>query len=924
MPARVDRVFVGWERPLPFAAADHLLAATGLTLSARKGSELDLSEVVACVPGGRLGRLLLGVLIERCEERGWTLVPPRFVTMGALPGVLFPPRSRPGLPVERLLAWQAALRSLDEADRKRLAADEPGSGLWTPAAEMLDSSSREIFGHNLDFHAILEKVRNSPDTDASDRWSAAARAADSYLERLAAAGCSDEPQGVQASMRAGAGTSARHVYLIGIAEVAGLARAALDATPVPVTALISAPSEASGFFDPLGCVLASEWSRRPVPIASDSVHVVPAAGDQAELAMAILAQESPVLDPADIALGVPDVEVAPGLKAKANRMGIKLREAAGRAAGLSAPGSLLAALADWVTTSTFDAWATLLRHPDLERRLASVIQGAEGGVERWLADLDRFSAERLPSTVTGATAIPDGPPILADLIRETGRYFDSLSGHPRPVRAWTDAVLAVLRDIYTDDLEQDEETIEALGIIRDACEDLARGAEALAIGPVDAPAVLKCIGRMVARVQLTPAGEQNAIDMLGWLELAWDPARVVVVTGMNAGMVPRSERPDPLLTPSARKLVGLPDRADTYARDAYLATVLINSRPTVHFISGQRSRSGDVLAPSRLLLACEPQDIAARVKKLTEHAGPPALTVTHTEPARVSSGFRAAPCPPASIPTSLAVREFGEYLRSPYGFYLKSLVRVEEAQDRVHELDALRFGTLIHDTLQRFSHADEAKSTSEDRIRRCVEGLLDEVVASIVGSRTPAAVRVQVEQARKRLVAWAEVQAEWAESGWRIKHTEWQPASGCTIAVDGKPFGVRGRIDRIDVRGDEFAIIDYKVSESRKFIRARHVRGGRWIDLQLPLYRTLAKPVTLASRPTLAICHIPAKPGDTEFEVAEWSEAELATADAAAECVVRSVRQGKFSDLGDTPPSEGILGAIAGEGLIGALETDDE
>jgi ATP-dependent helicase/nuclease subunit B len=156
---------------------------------------------------------------------------------------------------------------------------------------------------------------------------------------------------------------------------------------------------------------------------------------------------------------------------------------------------------------------------------------------------------------------------------------------------------------------------------------------------------------------------------------------------------------------------------------------------------------------------------------------------------------------------------------------------------------------------------------------------------------------------RARLDAFADKQAERAGQGWRIEFAENEGLSW-PLEVDGQPFHLTGRIDRIDRHEDtgRRAIIDYKTSDAGLPPRKVHQQGQEWIDLQLPLYRYLAQGLALSGPFELGYCLFPKDVSKTGFVAADWSEEELATADAAAFDVIRGVRSQAFWPPADPAP----------------------
>ena len=161
------------------------------------------------------------------------------------------------------------------------------------------------------------------------------------------------------------------------------------------------------------------------------------------------------------------------------------------------------------------------------------------------------------------------------------------------------------------------------------------------------------------------------------------------------------------------------------------------------------------------------------------------------------------------------------------------MLKLDAIDDRAVELDPLAFGNLAHTVLQRFAASDDVDATSAEAIQKTLDRLLDEAVANRVGPGSRVAVRVQVEQLRERLQRFAEHQADEARKGWRICRDRVEKGYETTVEVDGEPFTLTGRIDRIDHHPDHgYRLLDYKTSEGGDDPHRTHRRGERWVDLQ--------------------------------------------------------------------------------------------
>jgi RecB family exonuclease len=232
------------------------------------------------------------------------------------------------------------------------------------------------------------------------------------------------------------------------------------------------------------------------------------------------------------------------------------------------------------------------------------------------------------------------------------------------------------------------------------------------------------------------------------------------------------------------------------------------------------------------------------------------------------------------------------------------VLRLEPVADDARELDGAAFGTLLHEVLRVFGESEHRDSADAETIRRALEQELDQLAKQTFGAHPLAAVSVQVEQARLRLAAFAEKQAEWA-SQWRIEHAELTiGAEQAPLVVDGVPYYLRGRIDRVDVHREtgQRVVLDYKSSDTASTPEQVHQRRGEWVDLQLPLYRHLLRGVGIEGPLRLGYVQLPRDVTKTEFRLAEWTDADLAAADETAADVIRAIRDEVFWPPTDPPP----------------------
>ncbi len=436
--------------------------------------------------------------------------------------------------------------------------------------------------------------------------------------------------------------------------------------------------------------------------------------------------------------------------------------------------------------------------------------------------------------------------------------------------------------------------------------------------------------RQLCRDEAVPLeSTRRMVELLGWLELSLEPAQRVIVAGMNEGLVPAAAPADALLTDGVRRAMGLRSRSERYARDAYLLTALAESRRDdgkLTLLTLRSNTTGDPMRPSRLLFACDDQAAVQRLRNFLhgKDEAPRGGGAGRRQPGE--SLFPRMPLWPRPPIASMRVTAFSTYLRSPYLFYLSEVLGLREATEPAHELDARAFGVLIHQSLEQFGNGPDAHLADEQRIRVSVHEALAATADKTLGRVRSAEVEMQLEVARARLAAFAQRQAAWRSEGWVIRKVEWKPDAAVAFDVDGRDFGLRGKIDRIDEheKTGEFAVIDYKTGDTAADPEKSHgpvEDEGRWKDLQLPLYRRIAvgavPGLTFGVGLKLAYFSLPRRADHTQVRIAPWTDAQLAAAEEVARSVVRAVREGKFAEEGPEPPLHGAFAAIMGTALLG-------
>lgn len=921
----IEHVFLGWDAPVMRRSASWLCDRY------RSGGVIDLSEVVVVMPGGRAGRQLTAALVDEGDRIGIPLFLPRVVTPAGLLDVLVPLEESSASEVERAWAWRAALVALPPDVRRQIASREPAATDlrgWIGLARSIDRTHVEVVGEGLRFAEAAEELSSTLD---AERWSALAAAEREYMHILARKKLVDPPTERLDRINSLDIVAPKHVVLLGVSELSQVARRALNAVLLAtrVVVITLAPHSLRSRFDDLGCVLPEEWKIADVRVPTAAFRVVHSPMDQADAALDEIEQLA--LDaPHNVVIGSLDGDVQQQLLARGPLCGVQLRAAAGVPLSGSRAHQLLQALADYCKEGSFRGLGTLVRHADVERWLASSLGMSPAS---WLAPLEQYAIERLPSLVCDVD--PSNEAIWR-IVRTLDELLGSISPHVaepslQSMSHWCAETQRVLDRLK---IEADDESLSGVIALRDVLNMHMDSRVHDVEVPCGVENALQLLADAISDHQVPTPGASHAVEMLGWLELVLDDSRAIVVTGFNEGNVPARSRSS-LLGEPVRRSLRLPTSDTRAARDRYLLAALAGAGRSLRIICGKVSKDANPLLPSRLMFACDDDEVVRRVELFAFGSTQPMRRPR--EVAASSSTISFAPFPRDPQPSPFAPRAlshmpvtaFRDYLASPYAYYIKHVLRLREVEDRVGELDAAGFGNLVHECLREFGASPTASSTAPHDIDEFLSESLRRRITSIFASRVPVSVQVQQENARARLRAFARWQSERIRSGWHIWKIEWSPpphvperegAGGVAFDVDAQPVMLTGRIDRIDRHDDgRIALLDYKTAKDAKSPERTHraTKSGvaTWTDLQLPLYRHLASSVA-GNFPELGYICLPMKASETGDRMAMWTPDELASADECARDVVRRVRNGEFFLPGDHPPSSGIVGWLAGASFI--------
>ena len=628
----------------------------------------------------------------------------------------------------------------------------------------------------------------------------------------------------------------------------------------------------------------------PAPVAEDGdgTVVIPCAtaASEAEKVAEIFAAVKP--DEALPALCVADAEEFPEIQGALQAKGLKVHDPSRTLLVTSSLGHLVEQIAALVRTRSYNVFSAFIRGGDVRRWLCAELKISSEEYVDALNKLDNAQAKLLPEKIDDIGPKTSGKlraifehvdvtlrkkgmrQILQSVFKE--HILDERDPDAREFAAAAEAVNGLIDECFSPDLVSNIRTFEHSNNLQ--MELFAR--------------------RLKESSYSLEPDEGDVILTDGWLELPFLDADELVITGFNEGRVPESVVGHAFLPDRLRRGLGLADNESRTKRDREILRLAVACRAegSVRIFFRAIDAKGDVLKPSRLLFDCtDDAELIARVKRFygvragTEEAK--AADLPESWRLRLEIPPERKPLEFTS-PSSLDL-----YLRCPFTYCLKKTFG-EKEDDRAEELDPSEFGNLAHDALELWGAGALKDSEDPEAIAAELAAHVDGILGKRFGTSIPAIVALQGESMKRRLAAFAKIQAVRHAEGWR------------TVAAERKlqvKYGrttVKGRCDRIDFneRTGEWCVVDYKTFDNPDRAVWRDGKTGEWKSLQLPLYCAMLDadpefPDAKLERISSAYCVL-GKTADTTLFTGPMNGAFVAEAEAKVRELIDRIERGIF------------------------------
>ena len=843
--------FLGWERPVVDLAVDYLTAdhTTGA---------LDLAQTLIVVPTAHSGRRLREKLALYANRKGTVVFPGLIVTPSYLVSVN-QTNQRVITNGQSTALWTHLLLSIEFKEFSALFPASPTTPNFDWAfgvARQLTQLRDTLADYGYQFADVVRVA--GAEFEEKERWKDLLKLEKEYLRKLKTFSLVDRAMAVNATVAKPYPVSdIKRIVTIAVPDPVPLSTRVLGtlSQSILVDICVYAPTSLVDHFDDWGRPIAEKWLDFQIEIPEERIYLVGSPNQQADKVLNLLHAAAHDAVIGQISVGVPDEGVIPYLENAIRDSEISSYFPGGLQVKNHELFLLISSFQKFLRHWNYDAFSSFIRHPEVldfvvreDRRVSPL---------RLLRMMDEFQNTYLPSDFGEMVRRLSELDLYHDL-KIAVTLFQKLRNRFAGDQ-FVDVVLKTLSRLFNSrelNLNVDDDRIfrdvatlfiEHLSCVGDA------QLNGLNMTPFER---LEILLESLKDQRFYPECRSDGINLLGWLELLWEDAPQIVISGMNNGIVPDAIVGDPYLPESLRKLLNMKDNEQRFARDAYILAAITNSRKrvgNVDIVIAKTNDLGEPLKPSRLLFLCDDSTLPTRAQRLFGQVRDSRPMPPHT------NDLKLRPKPPENaVLSTLSVTSFRDYLSCPFRFFLKHILRMETLDDRKTELDALDFGIICHTALEEFGRDESLRdSTDVEMIGSFLTSSAEKRIKNHFGNHPSVAVMVQLEAIKQRLEHAAKCQAKLRDDGWKITEVEKK------IYIEnayGSSISIKGKVDRIDIHEatGQIRVIDYKTSDTavppqkahfKKIMDVRAYRdyavfnlgekAYRWTDLQLPLYTLL-------------------------------------------------------------------------------------
>ena len=334
--------------------------------------------------------------------------------------------------------------------------------------------------------------------------------------------------------------------------------------------------------------------------------------------------------------------------------------------------------------------------------------------------------------------------------------------------------------------------------------------------------------------------ENEALQITGWLDLPYLSTKSAIVCGFESNNIPDKIKTDRFLPNSLRKELDLEDNDYRVARDCYFLKTVLESKDDIKILISKYQFEGNAVFPSLLYFKCEEDEVIDRLKSYIALESDKKKQESNTDnniDRKIIYDFKELSTQIIEqidvANMQLSITGLNDYLKCPFRFFLKNILKLKISDDSDKELGFDQIGSIIHEVFEKDSNQNRYSNVKEEILLKELYSVLESIKSRYSESYLPS-VEINFLGIKEILKLYPDFQREREKAGWVNVYKEREFISKLNNVV------IKGRIDRIDYnpKSKIVSLIDFKTGSADKALKLRK-RNGEWINLQLPLYYKL-------------------------------------------------------------------------------------
>ncbi|MFA7316331.1 MAG: PD-(D/E)XK nuclease family protein [Sulfuricella sp.] len=313
-----------------------------------------------------------------------------------------------------------------------------------------------------------------------------------------------------------------------------------------------------------------------------------------------------------------------------------------------------------------------------------------------------------------------------------------------------------------------------------------------------------------------------------------------IIAGADAVHLPGQGRESVFFNQSVRTQLGLPDRRLALESERQDLISLLACVPEVR-VTWQARRNGEPNPLSPWFERLETFHLLAYRASLRGAEGDEAIS-PQVHPAEKQDGFAALAMtgrpvpslPSALVPGTISASGYNSLMACPYQYFARHALHLNELDEVTQALEKRDYGEYVHEILHRFhGRYPVVAECPPEGLEQALHEISREVFSqAIEADFVSHAWLLRWQAAVPVYLAW---QSQREREGWRWQAGEVACARPITLAGE-QQLTLRGRLDRVDRRGSEQAVLDYKTQNFDSLKKKLKTAGE---DVQLACYALL-------------------------------------------------------------------------------------